>query len=244
MKKIFFTKFLFGFFLLIHSQLIIAQSDDDYFMQDDTLADIVGITKYDAFCPILEGDSVRYCGKAPCTGWVKDYYPGTEKLIHQGSYDYGRISTTFTNYFFSGVIERTFFKKPNGDYYSFEVFDSLSKPVTKIEYYRTTVIKRQDFYPGGIMELDDVYEKKGRYIESQKYYYRNGKPYSELMLVDDKKNLYNYREFSKTGKLKFAGQKIRNPEINDYFSHGKWAYYDENGKIIKIENYVKGVLTE
>lgn len=222
----------------------IAQSDEDFFMRDDTVADFVGITKYDVFCPILEGDSVRFCAKTPCTGWIKDYYPGTEKLIHEGSYEYGHISNAFTNYFINGKIERTFVKKANGDYYTLQVFDSLSNPISAIEYYRTAVIKRKDYYRGGVLELDEVFDKKGNYIVCQKYFYPNGKMFSELLLTDNKRNVYSYKEYSITGNLKLLGQKVRNPEINDYFNHQKWIYYDETGKIIREENYIKGVLSD
>lgn len=221
-----------------------AQSDDDFFMRDDTLTDLEGITKYDAFCPILEGDSVRYCGKNPCTGWIKDYYPGTDKLIHQGGYQYGQVAAAFTNYFFSGKIERSFVKKANGEFYTFNVFDSLSNPITQVEYFRKAVIKRKDYYRGGVLELDEVFDKKRSFVETQKYYYPNGKLYSELILVDKKKNIYSYRDFYNTGDLKSEGQKIRNPQINDYFFHGKWVFYDEQRKIIRQENYIKGVLID
>ena len=221
-----------------------AQTDDDFFMVDDTVPDFIGITKYDAFCPILGGDSVRFCGKAPCTGWVKEYYPGTQQLIHEGSYDYGRISYTYTNYFPSNKVERTFVKKANGDYYNLDVYDSLNNSVTKIEFYRTVVIKRKDFYRGGNLELDEEFDKKGKYFIYQKYFYPNGKLFSELILIEPKKNIYSYKEYSKNGKLKLEGQKIRNPEINDYFNQGKWVYYDDSGKIILEENYRKGTLVD
>jgi len=235
--------FIVGLLLLTTLQLT-AQSDDDFFMRDDTIADFVGITKYDAFCPILEGDSIRLCGKGPCTGWIKDYYPGTEKLIHEGSYEYGHIANTFTNYFLSGKIERTFVKKANGDFYCLQVFDSLENPISQIDYYRNVVIKRKDFYRGGTIELEEVLDKKGRFLESQKYYYPSGGLYSELVLVDSKKNSYSYKEFFKSGKLKLQGQKVRNPEINDYFNHSKWTYFDENGNKNREENYIKGILSD
>jgi antitoxin component YwqK of YwqJK toxin-antitoxin module len=242
LKKL--SYFVATLFLAILFQQGMAQTDDEFFMRDDTVVDFIGITKYDAFCPVLEGDSVRFCGKAPCTGWVKEYYPGTQQLIHEGSYDYGRITNTFTNYFLSGKVERTFVKKPNGEYYSLDVFDSLNNPTTKIEYYRTIVIKRKDYYRGGILELDEEYDKKGKYFVLQKYFYPDGKLFSELLLVDQRKNSYSYKEYSKNGKLKLEGQKIRNPEINDYFNQGKWVYYDESGKIIKEEIYKKGTLVD
>jgi antitoxin component YwqK of YwqJK toxin-antitoxin module len=228
---------------LLNSQLK-AQNDDDFFMRDDTTADFVGITKYDAFCPVLEGDSVRFCGKGPCTGWIKEFYIGTEKLIHEGSYEFGRITNSFTNYFISGKIERSFVKKPNGDFYSLHIFDSLGIPISQTEYYRTTVIKRKDYYRNGNMELDEVYEKKGKYIETQKYYYPNGKLYSELLLTDSRKNSYSYSEYYPSGKIKIQGFKIRNPEINDYFNHSKWIYFEENGTKIKEDIYIKGSLSE
>lgn len=224
--------------------IISAQSEDDFFMRDDTLADFEGITKYDAFCPILEGDSVRYCGKNPCTGWIKDYYPGTDKLIHQGSYQYGQVAAAFTNYFFSGKIERNFVKSANGEFYTFKVFDSLANPITHVEYFRKEVIKRKDYYRGGVLELDEVFDKKKHFVETQKYYYPNGTLYSELILVDKKKNIYTYRVFYNSGDLKSEGQKIRNPQINDYFYHGKWVFYDVHKKIIKEENYIKGSLMD
>jgi antitoxin component YwqK of YwqJK toxin-antitoxin module len=241
-------KQLFGFLLIIISFIGIengnAQSDDDFFIRDDTVADFVGINQYDVFCPILEGDSIRYCNKTPCTGWIRDYYPGTEKLIHEGGYEFGHIANSFTNYFYSGKIERSFVKRANGDYYSLQVFDSLSNPISEIEYYRTTIIKRKDYYRGGILELEEIYDKKGRYFVSQKYFYPNGVMFSELMLIDKKKNVYSYKEFSKTGNIKLQGQKVRNPEVNDYFNHQKWTYYDETGKIIRVENYIKGMLSD
>lgn len=221
-----------------------SQSDDDFFIRDDTVPDFVGIPQYDVYCPVLEGDSVRFCNKVPCTGWIRDYYPGTDKLIHEGGYEFGRITNSFTNYFYSGKIERSFVKRANGEYYSLLVFDSLSNPISEIEYYRTTVIKRKDYYRGGIPEIEEIYDKRGKYFVSQKYYYSNGVMFSELVLVDKKRNVYSYKEFSKSGKLKMQGQKVRNPEVNDYFNHQKWIYYDESGKIIKEENYNKGSLLD
>ncbi len=231
-------------FFFVNMGAVLSQTDDDFFMRDDTLSDVEGITKYDAFCPILEGDSVKFCGKNPCTGWIKEYYPNTEKLIHEGSYQYGQIANFFTNYFISGKTERSFVKSANGDFYTFKVFDSIGNPITHIEYFRKIVLKRKDYYPGGILELDEVFDKKGRFVESQKYYYPNGAMYSELILTDSKKNIYLYKEYHKSGGVKVEGQKIRNPELNDYFNHGKWIFYDSNNKIVKEENYSKGSLVD
>lgn len=240
------VKFFFStlFLIALYVPKLLGQSDDDFFMREDTVEDFVGITKYDAFCPILEGDSVRYCGKNPCTGWVKEYYPGTEKLIHEGSYEYGQIATVFTNYFISGKVERSFVKKASGDIYSLQVYDSLGIPITEVEYNRKAVIKRKDYYRGGVLELDEVFDKKGKYFQSQRYYYPNGKPYSELFISDAKRNMYIYKEYFPTGVIKIEGLKIRNPEINDYFNHGKWIYYDSTGKITQEENYNKGTLMD
>jgi len=235
----------FIFLLLIQPSIkIYSQSDDDYFSSEDTLDDFIGITKYDAFCPILDGDSVKYCGKNPCTGWIKEYYPGTDKLIHEGSYQYGQIATVFTNFFPSGKIERSFVKKANGEYYTFNVFDSIGNPITSVEYHRKIIIKRKDYYRAGVLELDEQLEKNGTYVEYQKYYFSNGKLDTELFISDSKHNTYTYREYFKTGELKIEGKKIRNPQINDYFNHGKWTYYDVFGKIIMEENYIKGTLTD
>lgn len=229
---------------VIFSTTLSAQTDDDFFLRDDTIPDFVGITKYDAFCPILEGDSVRFCGKGPCTGWVKDYYPGTEKLIHEGGYEYGRIASSFTNYFLSGKIERSFVKKANGNYYSLQVFDSLGYSITNLEYNKTIIIKRQDYGRDGKIELDEIYDKKGKYFLSQKYYYPGGIPFSELILADSRRNIYTYKEYFMNGKLKLEGQKVRNPEVNDYFNHGKWLIYDDSGKLIREDTYLKGLLSD
>jgi len=67
------------------------EADNDTLYKGDPSIEI-----YDKFNKIIGGDSVRFCEKHKCSGWIKDYYTNG-KLKHKGFYENGKLTTVYSN---------------------------------------------------------------------------------------------------------------------------------------------------
>jgi len=111
---------------------------------------------------------------------------------------------------------------------------------SNVIYVGSSVLKEEDYYPGGQLEFIEEYNKKGEQYIQRKFYRPNGKPESILELTDKKKQLYASREYYENGTLKEEGTLIYNPGVGDYQKHGAWKFYDEKGTLKEEKNFSKG----
>lgn len=201
-----------------------------------------GIEYYDKFNTVIGGDSVRYCNGLKCSGLIKDFYPNGN-LKHKGYYTSGQLTTTYKNYFDNGQEERSFqIKDPNNA--SIEIYYKDGKIRMKGDYYKGEPIKWEEYFPNGNMESYEEYTKSlDAYIVS-KTFYEDGKPQLLIECIDKKKRLFTSKEYFENGQIKEEGQLVYAPLLSDYQKTDKWVTYDEKGKVLSEETYVKGEVTE
>lgn len=211
------------------------------FGQTDSTEVDLGIPDYDNFCVIMGGDSVRLQNGRPITGFIKDTYP-SGKLKHKGYYENGKI-TTFTNYYENGNIERNFRLKTDRKGV-LEVFYPHGEPLSIVEWNNGESSKWVDYYESGQIEFTEELNKNMEYYLYMRFYFEDGKPQILFELTDEKSRTYTYTEFYPDGKVKESGKKVHNANMGDYQMEGTWQYYDETGKLVLEEDYLKGQLTD
>ena len=201
-----------------------------------------GINLYEKLNFLLGGDSVRYDqGKGyAANGWREDFYENGQ-VLHKGYYQEGQLKL-YKNFFDNGQLERNFVLKPNPSLYSMKIYYKNGNPRSEIDYVKGNPQKWQDWYPNGQLEFIEEYDKDIEYYIVNKTFQENGTPIMTLELRDEKKKLYNKKEYHTNGKVKEEGTIHFNKLMEDYQKEGLWKVYDENGKLIEENTYVKGEL--
>jgi antitoxin component YwqK of YwqJK toxin-antitoxin module len=202
-----------------------------------------GIKFYDRLNFLLGGDSVRYDQQKgyAANGWREDYYENGQ-LLHKGYYQEGQLKI-YKNFFDNGQLERNFIIKPNPSLYSMKVYYKDGKPRAEIDYVKGNPQKSQEWYPNGQLEYIEEYDKDCEYFIQNKTYQENGSPTMTLELTDEKRKIYAKKEYHSNGKVKEEGNIHYDKLIDDYRKEGKWNVYDETGKLIEVDTYVKGELS-
>ncbi len=242
-----FIKTLLLFLYSILCTNLLAQFDDDsYWLKEKDVDSIMteGIIEYDIYNPFMEGDSVRMCGKVPCNGWVKDFYDDKITIKHQGSYVNGKLTSVYKNNYPNGTLERFFQLSANGTSASLETYFPNSQKHFKVVYRKQSIIEYEEYDEKGNPQVIEKMDKKGEYYEYQKYYYPNGKPFSNMTISEKGKKVYTYFSWYETGEKRQEGFKICQVATGDYLKHGVWKYYSTEGKLLKTETYSHGRLIE
>jgi antitoxin component YwqK of YwqJK toxin-antitoxin module len=208
--------------------------------QGNTRDDDLVISEYDVFCPVMGGDSIRIYRGIKATGIVKDMHPDGS-LKHKGYYDQGRITSSFTNYYPGGRMERSF-KAVNDVKGNLLVYYENGNLKSQVEYVKGGTRRWTDYYSSGNKEFEEEFNKGLDYYLYMRFYYESGQPKILFELTDLKQKTYSYREYYENGRVKEEGQKFFNPSLNDYPMAGTWKYYDEQGKLIMEEDYERGQL--
>lgn len=185
----------------------------------------------------------RYCDSALCNGIIKDYHPNGQ-LWREGYYEEGELKKIIREYYDNGQLrykvknkgntviefypngnmksrEKTFCLDSEGEmkcYYNKieEFFENGQKAFigyhnTKNLEENTKIIKRYYFYKGKLRKIkDDKYFKKGIYL---------GLDFHDHTIS----SIWYYKK-DKNGISK---------------KWGLWEYFDENGNLIKAEDYKK-----
>jgi hypothetical protein len=201
-----------------------------------------GIKIYEKLNFLLGGDSIRYDQNKgyASNGWREDYYENGQ-LLHKGYYQEGQLKI-YKNFFDNGQVERSFYIKPNPNLYNMKIYYKDGKPRSEIDYVKGATQKDQEWFPNGQLEYIEEYDKDIEYFIQNKVYQENGMPVSSLELVDEKKKLYSKKEYHSNGKIKEEGTLHFDKSYDDYRKEGKWLVYDESGKLIEEDTYVKGEL--
>jgi antitoxin component YwqK of YwqJK toxin-antitoxin module len=228
-----------GIFILSFLLIAVKGNSQNNIKPDPDTLDI-SISKYDRYCPIMGGDTLRVIRGIRLTGFFKDAYP-SGRVIHKGYYDDGKLVTMFTNYYESGQIERVF-KAKSETRGTIEIYFPSGQLKSKGEFIKGEPVKWEDYYPDGKMEFSEEFSRNLEYHLYSKMFYESGKPQIIFEIFDEKNRKYNYSEYYETGQIKQKGQKIQNKSTGDYKEDGKWSYFDEGGKLTLEEEYEKGFL--
>lgn len=213
------------------------------YKETDILDPEYGIRIYEKLNFLLGGDSVRYDQNKgyAANGWREDYYENGQ-LLHKGYYQEGQLKI-YKNFFDNGQLERSFFIKPNPTQYNMKIFYKDGKPRSEVDYSKGAAQKSQEWYPNGQLSYIEEYDKDIEYFIQNKTYQENGTPISILEIVDEKKKIYSKKEYHPNGKIKEEGTIRYDKLAADYHKDGKWLVYDESGKLIEEDTYVKGELS-
>ena len=142
------------------------------------------------------------------------------------------------------------------------VFDIEGVEETKTIYFRNASIKEKRIYDKGkpkgrktyfengnvnsIINYKEGYNKDGEYLE----YFENGNPkiignYKVFFQVKGYFESYHmgfWKFFYKNGKIKEQGNYVKNSNYSlKGLKDGIWKYYNDEGNLIKTENYSNGI---
>lgn len=205
----------------------------------DSLYDASVIDAYDKLNPHIGGDSVRLRSNRPCAGLVKDFYPDST-LKHKGYYTAGRISTTYSNYYPDGTLERTFkLKGSRGGV--LETYFPNGQLRMHVEFFKGEPIVWQEFYPNGKMEMQEAFLKDLETLENRSFYYSNGEVMQSLELVDKKKGLYISKSYFPDGQLLEEGELYIHAGEGDLRKTGYWKTFNPDGSLYAKVEYINGI---
>lgn len=239
MRKFFFTLL----FILILPQIYAQYYEYDDNDSDTTNVDEDAINIYDKFNPSLSGDSIRFRKEGiKYTGWFEEYYKNG-KLKHKGYYNNGQLTTIYKNYFDNGQLERSF-KVSDTRSCQMEIYYKNGVLKSKVAYFKGQALIWIDYYSNGKMEYYEENDKSFEFCMAIKYYFESGNPQSCLELVDKKNKIYDSKEYWENGIFKEGGKMFFNKTLNDYQKNGTWILYDNTGKKIGEEDYIKGQMNE
>jgi len=226
----------------LHAQFGKQKDTRIYYVFSEVYDSATGIDTYEKLNRLMGGDSVRNNPKGyAAQGWWEDYYKsGT--IIHSGYYVDGML-TTYKNFYENGQLEREF---KSLDYFRYQMvlYWPNGKVRSDITYYQGAEEKTKEYYENGNPEFFEEYADKCDYMMYRQFYYENGNLQSDMQLSNKKKKIYTNKEFFENGKVQTEGSMQYYEEIDNYMKEGSWKVYDETGKLISIEEYVRGQMVE
>ncbi len=235
--------FLFLIILLpLHAQLGKQKNTTRYYTFAEVYDSAEGINIYEKLNFAMGGDSVRNTPKGyACQGCWEDYYK-SGAVLHTGYYVDGSLRT-YKNFYETGQLEREF---RNVDYYRNEMilYWINGKVRSDIIYYQGNSETDHEFHEDGTPDFSEEYAKKCEYLMFRTSWYDSGKLESDLQLSDKKKKKYYLKEYSENGNILDEGTMQYYPEIDNYMKEGTWKIYDENGKQISTQEYVRNQMTD
>lgn len=208
------------------------------YTSETALDSIGGIKMYNNLIPYIGGDSVRY-NKAGYNlqGWQEDYY-SNGKILHKGFYVDGQIKV-FKNFYEDGQVERSFVASDPARC-SVDIYYPNGKVQKQILYYNGNAQNEYTYFTNGNPQSIIEKDKDIQYLFKKNKYYENGQAASELELIDKKAKRYMSKSYYENGKVKEEGILSLNSEKKDFEKDGEWAYYNEQGQLIKKEKYKNG----
>lgn len=154
------------------------------------------------------------------TGEWKEYYQYPEiKSIK--NYKHNLLNGFFEEYFNNGQVKAT------GEYK-----DDIRQGVWA-EYYKNGNMKSRGEYFTDVLFI--------KYDGKEKVVFKN-KSGTVLRLADYTLELLDSLEVKYKNEISFKSDGAFS--INDYYKHGKWEYWNEEGKLIREEIYYRGDLVE
>jgi antitoxin component YwqK of YwqJK toxin-antitoxin module len=222
----------------------LAQSDslwleaDEFSASADAMPDPAApMEQYDPLNAALGGDSVRQCNGFACSGWVEDHYPNGQ-LKHRGYYKDGQL-VVFKNYLETGQLEREF-EVVNNLRCMLRTYHDNGSVRTETKYTKGVALAYVLYYPNGQVRYTEEKHPKEPYYLVMDLFAQDGKPISELHLVDKKKVVFEQSEYWPGGVLKYRGKSQFNPQRFDTQRIGQWTRFDRAGKAVAQDNYVDG----
>lgn len=213
-----------------------------YYEFKDVYDSTTGIDIYEKLNFYMGGDSVRYTDKgyAAQNTW-EDYYK-SGAVLHTGYYVDGTLRS-YKNYYENGTMERDFHQV---DYFHNEMilYWSNGKIRSDIIYYQGAEEVTHEYFEDGSPDYAEEWAKKMEYMMYRTSWYENKNMESDMQLLDKKKSKYYLKEYHENGTLMDEGVMQYYEEIDNFMKEGDWKVYDENGKQISTQTYVRNQMTE
>ncbi|MBI3511596.1 MAG: hypothetical protein HY064_13120 [Bacteroidetes bacterium] len=213
-----------------------------YYKFDAIYDSTLGIAIYEKLNFAMGGDSVRYTDKgyAAQNTW-EDYYDNGA-VLHTGYYVDGQLHS-YKNFYPNGQMERDFH---NVDYYRNQMilYWMNGKVRSDITYYQGQEEVTHEYHEDGTPDYAEEYAKKLEYLLYRTSWYDNEKMQDDMQLLDKKKGKYYLKEYYENGNIQDEGTMQYYKEIDDYMKEGSWKVYDENGKQISTQEFVRNQMTE
>ena len=241
MRSILLATFLLSV-LYAHAQFGKQKDTRRYYVFAEVYDSVTGIDVYEKLNRLMGGDSVRNNPKGyAAQGWWEDFYK-SGAVMHSGYYQDGML-TTYKNFYENGQVEREF---KSIDYFRYQMilYWADGKVRSNITYYQGTEEITKEYYANGNPEFLEEYGDKCDYLKYRQFYYENGNLQSDMQLTNKKKQTYGHKDYFENGKVQAEGNMQYYPEIDNYMKEGSWNVYDESGKLISIEEYVRGQMVE
>lgn len=213
-----------------------------YYMLEDIYDTAFGIDIYEKLNFFMGGDSVRNNPKGyAAQGTWEDYYK-SGAVLHTGYYIDGQLRS-YKNFYPDGKVERDF---RTLDYFRYQMtlYYPDGKMRSDIIYFQGQEEVTHEYYPNGNPEIAEEYAKKCEYLMYRTFYYENGKTQSDLQLADKKKKKYSLKEYYENGNMQDEGTMQYYAELDNFLKEGNWKVYDENGKLVATQEFVRGQMTE
>ncbi|MBL7964708.1 MAG: hypothetical protein JNM31_12795 [Flavobacteriales bacterium] len=196
-----------------------------------------GLDAYEHLNQITGGDSVRLCGAHPCIGWVEDRYQGGT-LKHRGYYDAGQL-TVYRNYHPNGQLEREF-KSSDAVKSTLKKFWPDGTMHQETRYWNGVPLEFTEFHTNGRVRYEEVKHRENPYYLKMNLFTEDGRPVSTMSLVDKRTVTFDLAEYHANGQPSAKGKARYNPGRMDTQRIGTWSYWDEQGMLVREEDYVDG----
>ncbi|MCU0434489.1 MAG: hypothetical protein MUC87_13630 [Bacteroidia bacterium] len=239
-------RLVFALILLLPLQLCAQlgkqKNTKQYYAQAQVYDSTLGIFIYEKLNSALGGDSVRngVSGYA-AVNWWQDYYSNGQ-LLHEGFYVEGQLRI-YKNYFESGKLERNF-RHTDNNRCQMTIYYENGQIRSDIIYYQGEPETTYEYFEDGSPEFIEENAKKNEYPVIRKFYYAKNSPQSLLELTDKKKLRYSYVSYYENGKVEEEGTMQFNAEVSDVMKEGSWKVYDEQGKLVAVQEFVRGQMVE
>ncbi len=240
--RLLFTLLTLLLILPLRAQLGKQKNLQRYYTFEEVYDSTTGIDIYERLNFPMGGDSTRNTPKGyAASGTWEDYYR-SGAVLHTGYYMEGQLRS-YKNFYENGQTEREF---KTLDYFRYQM--TLWWPNGKLRsdiiYFQGQEEATHEYYENGNPEFAEEYAKKCEYMMFRTFYFESGKVQSDLRLADKKKKKYSLKEYFENGTLQAEGTMQYYEEIDNYMKEGTWKVYDESGKQIAVQEYVRGQMTE
>ncbi|MFN8714372.1 MAG: hypothetical protein ACK5Z2_16105 [Bacteroidota bacterium] len=226
----------------LFAQLGKQKNTKQYYTQAQVYDSTLGISIYERLNTVLGGDSIRNgSGGYAAANWWQDFYTNGQ-MLHEGFYVEGQLRI-YKNFFESGKLERHF-RFSDNNRCQMTIYYENGQIRSDIIYFQGEPETTYEYFEDGSPEFIEENAKKNEYPIIRKFYFAKDQPQSLLELTDKKKLRYSYKSFYENGKVEEEGTMQYNAEVSDVMKEGSWKVYDETGKLIALQEFVRGQMVE
>lgn len=229
--------------ILFLSNLVYSQEKIGYYFIDQNYKDTIFIFEndslYDYLIFAIDGPGYQYCNGDRCNGFIEEYYLNGQ-LKHSGFYENGQIlNGQSLDYYENGKPEQIGQLKDSNrvNQWIWYTEDGFVETICQYDSLGRTVMELSFYENGNVMDYQLV-QNDSACLKLGLFFYETGeleKHYNQPLCKSENERRV-YREYYKNGELKLKGQYLNRKK------NGLFEYFDNNGVLIKTEEYKNGKL--